>query len=173
MMDTGAISAERLAGLRAGTGGLGRVLACQLGRTGAGGVPGPGGGDQPRGRRRTARSEHEELLWDAARVLATDRRIQLYGVLAYTVVARHDATGELGGLTGSRSASEPPGWGFQALTAVARAHRGHRLGLRLKLAMLELLARQEPQVTHIMTRNAETNAHMIGINEELGYCVVG
>jgi hypothetical protein len=68
---------------------------------------------------------------------------------------------------------EPAGWGFQALTAVAREHRGHRLGLRLKLAMLDLLARQEPQVKHILTGNAETNAHMIAINEMLGYRVVG
>ena len=56
---------------------------------------------------------------------------------------------------------------------MAREHRGHRLGLRLKLAMLDLLARQEPQVKHILTGNAETNAHMIGINEMLGYRVVG
>ena len=37
----------------------------------------------------------EELLWDAARVRATDQRAQLYGMLAYTVRRRHDATGEL------------------------------------------------------------------------------
>jgi hypothetical protein len=56
---------------------------------------------------------------------------------------------------------------------VAREHRGHRLGLRLKLAMLDLLARQEPQVKHILTGNGETNEHMIGINETLGYRVIG
>src|SRR2546429_5514287 len=47
------------------------------------------------------------------------------------------------------------------------------LPIWLKLAMLDLLARQEPQVKHILTGNAETNAHMIGINEMLGYRVVG
>ncbi len=61
----------------------------------------------------------------------------------------------------------------EALTAVAREHRGHRLGLRLKLAMLDLLARREPRLRHIMTSNAETNAHMIAINETLGYLVIG
>jgi hypothetical protein len=89
------------------------------------------------------------------------------------VAARHDASGELGGLTQVEVGTESPEWAFQALTAVSRAHRGHRLGLRLKLAMLELLARQEPQVTHLLTGNAETNKHMISINEELGYYVVG
>jgi hypothetical protein len=39
--------------------------------------------------------------------------------------------------------------------------------------MLELLARQEPQVTHLLTGNAETNKHMISINEKLGYYVLG
>ena len=41
---------------------------------------------------------------------------------------------------------EAPDWGFQQLTAVIRPHRGHRLGLLVKTAMLELLAAQEPQV---------------------------
>ena len=99
--------------------------------------------------------------------------LRLQGVRAYTVAARHDASGELGGLTQVEVGSERPEWAFQALTAVSRAHRGHRLGLRLKLAMLELLARQEPQVTHLLTGNAETNKHMISINSELGYYVLG
>ena len=39
--------------------------------------------------------------------------------------------------------------------------------------MLDLLARQEPQVKHILTGNSETNGYMIGINETLGYRVIG
>ena len=113
------------------------------------------------------------MLWDAARVRATDQRAQLYGMLAYTVMARYDTTGEPAGLTMVEVGPERPEWGFQALTAVAREHRGRRLGLRLKLAMLDLLARQEPQVKHILTSNTETNGHMIGINETLGYRVIG
>jgi hypothetical protein len=115
----------------------------------------------------------EEPVWDAARVVATDRRIGRQGVRAYTVAARHDASGELGGLTQVEVGLERPEWAFQALTAVSGAHRGHRLGLRLKLAMLELLARQEPEVRHLLTGNAETNKQMISINEELGYYVLG
>ena len=56
---------------------------------------------------------------------------------------------------------------------MARAHRGHRLGLLLKAAMLELLLEREPQLEAIETYNAETNAHMVGINETLGYQVTG
>jgi hypothetical protein len=65
-----------------------------------------------------------------------------------------------------------PEWGFQELTAVARPHRGHRLGLRLKLAMLDRLALQEPQLTRIMTGNTAGNDHMIAINEQLGFRVL-
>jgi len=116
---------------------------------------------------------HEEGMWDAARVRATDERARLYGMLPYTVMARHDATGEPAGLTLVEVGPELPAWGFQALTAVAREHRGRRLGLRLKLAMLDLLARREPQVKHVLTSNGETNEHMIGINEMLGYRLIG
>jgi GNAT superfamily N-acetyltransferase len=116
---------------------------------------------------------HEELVWDAARVRATDERARLHGMLPYIVMACHDASGEPAGITQVEVGPELPEWGFQALTAVAREHRGHRLGLRLKLAMLGLLARQEPRVKHILTGNSETNRHMIGINETLGYRVIG
>jgi GNAT superfamily N-acetyltransferase len=117
----------------------------------------------------------QELAWDAERVRAGDRRAQLYGMLPYIVMACHDASGEPAGLTQVEVEldSSQPEWGFQALTAVAREHRGHRLGLQLKLAMLDLLADREPRVRHILTSNAETNGHMIGINELLGYRVIG
>jgi hypothetical protein len=59
------------------------------------------------------------------------------------------------------------------VTAVVRAHRGHRLGLLIKLAMLEWLAEAEPEQRWILTGNAETNEHMIAINEALGYQKVG
>jgi len=52
---------------------------------------------------------------------------------------------------------------------VTRPHRGHRLGLLIKIAMMEILAKREPQLTHIITGNADGNEHMIGINEALGY----
>jgi hypothetical protein len=68
---------------------------------------------------------------------------------------------------------EAPSWGFQELTAVTRPHRGHRLGLLVKTAMLELLAQAEPQLEFIMTGNAAANDHMIAVNEQLGYEVAG
>lgn len=115
----------------------------------------------------------EPSAWDAERVRETDRRIQLQGVRAYTVAARHDATGELAGLTQVEVPADQPGWAFQGLTAVVRTHRGHRLGLLLKVAMLERLAEAEPGIQTIITGNADGNRHMIAINEALGYRLLG
>ena len=62
-----------------------------------------------------------------------------------------------------------PEWGHQQLTAVIRKHRGHRLGLLVKTAMLDWLAEAEPQLERIVTGNAAVNQHMIAINDQLGY----
>jgi RimJ/RimL family protein N-acetyltransferase len=62
-----------------------------------------------------------------------------------------------------------PGWGYQFLTAVTRAHRGHRLGLLVKVATHQWLVDAEPGVRRVQTSNSETNRHMIAINEALGY----
>ena len=111
----------------------------------------------------------EQAAFDAERVRATDRRRRLQQLRSYTVAARHDATGDLAGVTQVEVAPDEPDWMFQGLTAVVRAHRGHRLGLLVKLAMLEWLAEAEPQRRWIITVNAETNEHMMAINEALGY----
>ena len=111
--------------------------------------------------------------WDAARVRKLDRWIQRRGSRVYTVAAWHEGGGELAALTEVGVDPDMPDWGFQELTAVARAHRGHRLGLLLKVTMQEWLAEAEPQLRHILTGNAGANEHMIAINEALGYRVLG
>ncbi|MFY9931943.1 MAG: GNAT family N-acetyltransferase [Streptosporangiaceae bacterium] len=108
--------------------------------------------------------------WDARRVRERVNALRpRYGLHFYTEAARHADTGELAGLTEMAVDPADPGWGHQVLTVVARKHRGHRLGLRLKLAMLQLLATTEPQLRRLETFNAQANTHMIAINEALGY----
>jgi len=115
---------------------------------------------------------HEPQLWDTERVRMDERRQVAQGLRMYTVAARSQATGELAGLTALALDPAEPEWGFQELTAVARPHRGHRLGLLAKIAMLELLAEREPQLTRIITGNADANEHMIAINNDLGFSVL-
>ncbi len=111
--------------------------------------------------------------WDAEQVRKVERWVKRRGIRLYTVAARHQASGELVALTQVGVEPDVPDWGYQELTAVARAHRGNRLGLLLKIAMQEWLAEAEPQLRHILTGNAGANDHMIAINEALGYRVFG
>ena len=62
-----------------------------------------------------------------------------------------------------------PSRGVQGDTAVAREHRGHRLGLLLKIEMMAWLAETEPQLEHIETWNQADNGYMISVNEAIGY----
>jgi GNAT superfamily N-acetyltransferase len=111
----------------------------------------------------------EPEVWDVDRAREHDETRERQGRRIYAVAARHDASGDLAAVTEVEADPDNPGWGHQLFTAVARAHRGHRLGLLVKAAMLEQLARAEPGLDRIVTGNAAVNQHMIAINEELGY----
>jgi GNAT superfamily N-acetyltransferase len=90
----------------------------------------------------------------------------------YRLIARERSTGVLAGHTVVAVEAEHPWHGWQFDTTVLRAHRGHRLGLVLKIAMLNWLAEEEPQLLTIDTWNAKSNAHMIAVNEVLGYHIL-
>jgi RimJ/RimL family protein N-acetyltransferase len=118
--------------------------------------------------------EHEEpAQWDADRVRQrTGAPLRAGLVRGYSVAALRDADGQMAAFSGVIVNPEAPEWGLQQLTAVTRPHRGHRLGLLVKTAMLELLAEAEPKLDRIETGNAASNEHMIAVNEQLGYRVV-
>ncbi len=111
----------------------------------------------------------QPLVWDADRVRLADQLNAGQGLRRYSIAAADAVTGELAALTQLSVDGADPTWGHQELTAVARPHRGHRLGLLTKVAMLELLAAREPQVRFVETWNGEANAHMVAINEALGF----
>ena len=59
--------------------------------------------------------------------------------------------------------------GVQWATLVHREHRGHRLGAAVKAANLRRLQADRPDITEVVTQNAEVNEQMIGINARLGF----
>jgi GNAT superfamily N-acetyltransferase len=122
-------------------------------------------GDAPRD------DEIEPETWDADRLSAADQRVLAAGTRQYSVAAT-SAAGDLAALTQVHVDPSSPEWAWQEMTAVTRQHRGHRLGLLVKVAMLDLLAGAEPQLGQIVTSNAEVNAHMVAINEALGFVVI-
>ena len=56
-------------------------------------------------------------------------------------------------------------WG----TLVDRGHRGHRLGMAIKVRNLRQLVATDPARARVLTSNAETNRYMVDINVKLGF----
>lgn len=107
------------------------------------------------------------------RVEAYETAQELRGDRLYRVLARERSTGRLGGHTVVVVEGERPEIGHQHDTAVAREHRGHRLGLLVKAELATWLAEAEPQLRTLDTFNAESNTHMLAVNAALGYRPVG
>lgn len=84
------------------------------------------------------------------------------------VIAVHGATGEVAGLT-EVYVSKQPHRSDQGDTAVVAAHRGSGLGMWLKADMLCRLRAERPDVGELLTGNAASNAHMLAINDRIGY----
>lgn len=57
-------------------------------------------------------------------------------------------------------------------TIVRREDRGHRLGIAVKVANLLAALERWPDLVHVVTWNAEDNAHMLAVNDLLGFRVV-
>jgi GNAT superfamily N-acetyltransferase len=112
---------------------------------------------------------YEDEKFDLQRLQDFETALIGRGDLGYRVIARHRATGEVGGHTVVVTQQLQRQFGMQADTAVARHHRGHRLGLLLKIDMMRWLAEVEPQLKIIETWNNADNTFMINVNEALGY----
>lgn len=114
----------------------------------------------------------EPEVWDAERYRTKDEAVAARGRRRVGTAVRHDATGRLVGFTDIGVNARRPDVAYQWDTIVTTDHRGHRLGLLLKAANLELLLATVPGVRVVNTWNAAVNRHMIAINEELGFRAV-
>ncbi len=117
--------------------------------------------------------EFEDEVYPPERLRAFEHAQIESGHRLYRVLARHRTTGELAGHTVVAVDAERPWLGVQEDTSVVREHRGHRLGLLLKADLGRWLRDVEPELRTLDTWNAESNDHMIGVNERLGYRVLG
>jgi GNAT superfamily N-acetyltransferase len=115
----------------------------------------------------------EDEVYDAPRIRAFEAARLAQGHRLYRLAARERSSGALVGQTVVGVDGERPGFAAQLDTSVQREHRGHRLGVLLKLVMLTWLQEREPQLRVLDTWNAASNDHMIAVNEALGYRVVG
>jgi GNAT superfamily N-acetyltransferase len=109
----------------------------------------------------------DEERWDAARVRERESG-SIDGGMALLVTAAVTADGAIAGYT---ELDLPLGReiAHQYDTLVVGAHRGHGLGMLVKLANLVRLAEIAPERTVVYTWNADENEHMLAINVALGF----
>jgi GNAT superfamily N-acetyltransferase len=117
--------------------------------------------------------EREEEVWDAARMAEYDQLRQERGATKLCSVAQHVPSGRAVAMTEILVADDELHQGWQLITVVHPEHRGHRLGLAVKLANLEFLARHAPGISFVITGNAAVNAPMIAVNDMMGFRVIG
>ncbi|GAA1863162.1 GNAT family N-acetyltransferase [Actinomadura bangladeshensis] len=112
-------------------------------------------------------AEYEGALWDAGRVREMAEIVAKRGDDLYTVAALDGPA--IAGFTEIVVPHDSAGRAAQYDTAVVPEHRGRRIGIWVKAAMLAWLTRERPDVREIETDNSGDNAHMIAVNEELGF----
>lgn len=110
---------------------------------------------------------YESEPWDAARVREVEGRAVAAGRTNLSVAAVAP-DGEVAGFTELSLLPDSPAV-EQWDTIVLAAHRGRRLGMRLKLANLVALADTDPTRERVYTWNADENEHMLAINVALGF----
>ena len=89
-----------------------------------------------------------------------------------TAVAVHRATGVVAAYTDLSVPAGDPDVVFQWGTLVLPEFRGHRLGMAVKVANLDELARIAPDRRSVQTMNDEQNPWMVQINKDLGFEII-
>ena len=89
-----------------------------------------------------------------------------------TAVAVHRESGVVAAYTDLSVPAGDPHIVFQWGTLVLPEHRGHRLGMAVKVANLDELARVAPERRSVQTMNDEQNPWMVQINKDLGFAII-
>ena len=111
--------------------------------------------------------------WDVARVREAEQELVRGGVQSLVVAAMHSTSGRLAAYTVLNWRPEVPFCVIQQDTLVCAEHRGHRLGMLVKLANLRLAQQRWPAARSVLTWNASENQHMLAINISLGFKPAG
>ena len=107
--------------------------------------------------------------YDAQRLRDSLDCLHRRGMKPYIVLAVHEATGEVAGLTEVVVPAQHPTRADQYDTIVRQEHRGHGIDRAIKARMLLELRSAEPTLREVQTWNAQTNEAMLQVNAELGF----
>jgi GNAT superfamily N-acetyltransferase len=113
--------------------------------------------------------EVDEEPWDADRVRNRDERRRRAALTPLVAAVVHVPSGALVAFNDvlvPDDRTRPVG---QAVTLVLKEHRGHRLGMIVKLANIRQLQDYSPESPAILTDNAEENRPMLDVNEAIGF----
>lgn len=113
----------------------------------------------------------EDSDWTPERIRAAEARSDDIGRQSFCAAAISPA-GELVGYTEVRISVQQSSHASIGITMVLAGHRGHSLGLAMKLATHRSLRAAYPACEFVETTNAEANPHMNSVNEKLGYRLV-
>ena len=91
------------------------------------------------------------------------------GLKPYIVLAIHEASGAVAGLTEVVVPVQHPQRADQYDTIVVREHRGYGIDRAIKARMLFELRTAEPGLREVQTWNAQHNESMLKVNADLGY----
>jgi GNAT superfamily N-acetyltransferase len=91
------------------------------------------------------------------------------GLKPYIVLAIHERTGAVAGLTEVVVPAQHPSRADQYDTIVVRDHRGYGIDRAIKARMLFELRAAEPGLVEVQTWNAQHNESMLKVNAELGF----
>lgn len=116
---------------------------------------------------------YDAEVWDARRVRHVEDEWRRTGLESLVAVARYRPSGELAAYSVLQHSAEKPWLAEQDDTLVAKAHRGHRLGMLVKVLNLRRLRKDHPEVERVLTFNAAENDHMLAINVALGFRPAG
>jgi GNAT superfamily N-acetyltransferase len=106
---------------------------------------------------------------DPQRLRDSLRTLHKRGLKPYIVLAMHEATGVVAGLTEVVVPAQHPERADQYDTIVVRDHRGYGVDRAIKARMLFELRTAEPGLLEVQTWNANANESMLKVNAELGY----
>jgi GNAT superfamily N-acetyltransferase len=113
--------------------------------------------------------ELDEEVWDEARVRQLEAALAAQNRVKVITAAQHDGSGRVVGFTELAVPLGAPESVWQHDTLVLREHRGHGLGLAMKVANVLALTERHPAARRVNTWNASENEHMIATNEEMGF----
>jgi len=117
--------------------------------------------------------EPPEDVWSVERLLEYQTRFTQSTLTMVYAAVEHVETGTLVGYTALAVPQETSRAVNQAGTIVLEEHRGHRLGMLLKVVNLAHIERVAPGHPSVITYNAEENHHMLSTNEAVGFLPIG